>query len=91
MGFRMSAPGFARFSIGKTGGFNAPNPFFAVRHDGARTDIEDFTGPGDIASFPVCMFGPDTALAICTVIWDYNDDDFVDLADFAIFQAMFEE
>ncbi len=91
LGFRLSAPGFARFRIGKAGGITSPNPFFAVHHAGARTDILDFVGREDLVSFEECMAGPYGAFAVCTVIWDYDGDEFVDLADFAIFQAMFEE
>jgi hypothetical protein len=86
LSFRMSAPDFARFSIGKTMAINDPNPFFAVHHEGART------APSDLESFAECLFGPDDLYAArCPLLWDYNDDDFVDLADFAIFQAMFDE
>jgi hypothetical protein len=66
--------------------FNDPNPFFAVHHEGARTNSSD------LESFSECMFGPDDLYASrCPLLWDYNDDEFVDLADYAIFQAMFEE
>jgi hypothetical protein len=86
LGFRMSAPDFARFSIGKTMAINDPNPFFAVHHEGART------APSDLESFAECMFGPDDLYAArCPLLWDYNDDEFVDLADFMVFQAMFDE
>jgi hypothetical protein len=86
LGFRLSAPRFARFSIGKGMAINDPNPFFAVHHAGARTDSSD------IQPFVECMFGPaDLYAARCPLLWDYNDDDIVDLGDFAIFQAMFDE
>ena len=76
----------SRFSIGKTAAINDPNPFFAVHHEEARTDSSD------VASFVECMFGPDDLYAArCPLLWDYNEDEFVDLADYAIFQAMFEE
>ncbi len=92
LGFRLSAPGFARFRIGKTGGLHAPNPFLAVHHEGARTDSADFTDSSDIWPFATCMAGPDELYtAGCPLLWDYNNDEHVDLADFAIFQAMFEE
>jgi hypothetical protein len=92
LGFRLSAPRFARFSIGKTGGIHAPNPFFAVHHEGARTDLGDFTDTSDIWAFAYCMVGPnDLYTEGCPLLWDYNEDEYVDLADYAIFQAMFEE
>jgi hypothetical protein len=91
LGFRLSAPRFARFSIGKTGGVDVPNPFLAVHHPEARTNFADFIGPGEMVSFEKCMTGGYGNFAFCTVLWDYNDDEFVDLADFAVFQSMFEE
>ncbi len=91
LGFRLSAPGFARYSIGKTGGVDAPNPFFAVHHAGARSDLADFIDPDGMVSFAFCMSGRFADAAVCTILWDYTDDDFVDLADYAILQAMFDE
>jgi hypothetical protein len=86
LGFRLSAPSFARFSIGKSGGEGEPNPFLAVHHERARTDSSD------VQPFVECMVGPDDIWAArCPLLWDYNEDDVVDLADYAIFQAMFDE
>jgi hypothetical protein len=71
---------------------NDPNPFLAVHHDGARTDSSDFTDSSDIWPFATCMVGPDDLYTSgCALQWDYNNDEYVDLADFAVFQAMFEE
>jgi hypothetical protein len=92
LGFRMSAPGFARFTIGKTGGIHEPNPFLAIHHAEARTDLADFTDSTDIWPFATCMVGPDDVFTSgCLLQWDYNLDDRLDLADFAIFQCMFDE
>jgi hypothetical protein len=86
LGIRMSAPSFARFRIGRALAINDPNPFLAVHHQEATTHTSDFS------SFGECMVGPDDIYAgRCPLLWDYNDDEFVDLADFAVFQAMFEE
>ena len=92
LGFRLSAPSFARFRIGKTVGLHDPNPFFAIHHDNARTDSDDFTDSSDVWPFATCMVGPDDFYTVgCLLQWDYNDDEHVDLADLAIFQAMFDE
>ena len=46
----------------------------------------------DVPFFVKCMVGRDDIWAArCPLLWDYNEDEFVDLADYVIFQAMFEE
>jgi|GEM_PF-4029100 len=84
LGLRLSSPDdFARFALGKSLGSTAPCPYLRVLSPFSPVSADDY------AYFEWCMWGPDFVYAqSCLLVWDFDYDEDVDLADFAVFQTL---
>jgi len=84
LGLRLSSPDdFARFDLGESLGSTFPCPYLRVLSSSCPVSADDY------ASFGACVWGPDYLWAwSCLILWDFDYDEDVDLADFAVFQTL---
>ena len=84
LGFRLSSPDdHARFVLGEALASTSPCPYLRVVSPLCPVNADDY------AYFEWCMCGPGSVYEWpCLIFWDFDDDEDVDLADFAVFQAL---